>query len=67
VTETLRERARNKANLNPHKPARLAMAWFGYEYSQQGGGSMDFWEKLSAPRKKLMREVVANILKSRDE
>lgn len=54
-------------NLNPHQPARAAMWLWGKRYSEQGGGSMDFWDKLSESEKRLARELVADILKSRPE
>lgn len=41
----------NRRNLNPHAEARLAMALWGEEYAAQSGGSMDFWDGLSAGRK----------------
>lgn len=34
-------------NLNPTAPAYVAMALFGQRYSEQRGGSMDFWDTLS--------------------
>ena len=53
-------------NLNPElitAEVVLARTWFGHEYSQQSGGQVDFWEKLSASRKQLCREAVDEILK----
>ena len=48
-------------NLNPHKPARAAMWLFGKRYAAQGGGSMDFWGRLSESDKRMCRELVADI------
>lgn len=61
------DRERNCRNLNPHKPARLAMALWGNEYSKQLGGSMDFWDKLTPELQRRCRELVAEIMASRDE
>ncbi len=58
---------RLKRNLNPHKPARLAMTMWGEEYAAQRGGSMEFWDNLSDSRKRLCREIVGRILKAPDE
>jgi hypothetical protein len=44
------DKERALRNLNPHKPARAAMWLWGKEYSQQGGGSMDFWDGLPEGR-----------------
>jgi hypothetical protein len=52
---------RDRRNLNPHKPACLAMFKWSAAYAAQGGGSMDFWEKLSESEKELCREVVKKI------
>lgn len=41
------EKERNARNLDPHDSARAAMWLFGKRYSEQGGGSMDFWDGLS--------------------
>lgn len=45
-------------NLNPTPEARVAMIIWGKEYVAQGGGSMDFWDKLSPVRKKRCALVV---------
>ena len=42
----------HQRNINPTPEARLAMIMWGEEYSRQHGGSMDFWDKLSAERKR---------------
>lgn len=45
-------------NLNPTPEAKVAMIIWGKEYSEQNGGSMDFWDTLSEDRKKRCRAVV---------
>lgn len=44
-------------NLHPSADAQVAMIIWGREYSQQSGGSMDFWDGLSDDRKKRCRLV----------
>lgn len=48
-------------NLNPHKPAVAAMCIWGAEYARQGGGSMDFWDRLDESRRRIARELVEYI------
>lgn len=50
-------------NLNPTKEAQVAMIMWGSEYSQQSGGSMDFWDGLSFDRKQRCRLVVTRLNK----
>ena len=50
-----------RRNLNPHKPARVAMYLYGEAYSRQKGGSMDFWDSLPESSKRLCRQLVAEI------
>lgn len=64
---SLTEKARAARNLRPHKPAVIAMAMWGHEYSQQRGGSMDFWETLSESRKRICRDVLERIAKAPEE
>ena len=45
-------------NLHPHKEARIAMMVFGKRYSEQQGGSMDFWESLSRYERNLCRRLL---------
>ncbi len=59
--------ARNLRNLNPHKAARVAMCLWGNRYAAQGGGSMDFWDKLTESEKKLCREILEQIEKAPEE
>ena len=49
-------------NLNPTPEARLAMFKWGKRYSEQRGGSMDFWDSLTPSEQTLCREVVEQIL-----
>ena len=49
---------RNQRNLNPHQAARVAMIMYGPEYAEQGGGSMDFWDKLDLQRQTICRLIV---------
>ena len=51
-----------RRNLHPHAEARLAMELWGDEYGAQRGGSMDFWDALSAARKALCVRVVDEVL-----
>ena len=50
-----------RRNMNPHKPAVAAMWHWGTRYSDQRGGSMDFWDGLPESDKRLMRELVKAI------
>lgn len=46
----------------------MAAMWlWGKEYSEQRGGSMDFWDSLNDSRKQTARRMVSDILKSRPE
>jgi hypothetical protein len=48
-------------NLNPHKFAVAAMWLFGAEYSKQGGGSMDFWDRLPGNKKDTIFMMIMQI------
>lgn len=48
-------------NLNPTAPAIVAMIVWGKEYSQQMGGSMDFWDGLDDDRKRRCELVVKEL------
>ena len=61
------ERKRARRNLNPHKPALLAMWLWGKRYAAQGGGSMDFWDKLTEQEKNSCRECVIRVAKAPEE
>lgn len=54
-------------NLNPHKPALVAMWLYGARYAAQMGGSMDFWDKLSDTEKRLCRKLVSEINEAPEE
>lgn len=45
-------------NLNPTLAARIAMIIYGRAYSEQNGGSMDFWDRLDPYNKKVCQAVV---------
>jgi hypothetical protein len=55
------EHERTQRNVNPHKPARIAMVLWGGRYVNQGGGSMDFWDRLSPARQQLCRDILEQI------
>jgi hypothetical protein len=61
------EQQRAKRNLNPHKPAVVAMAMWGNRYAAQNGGSMDFWDKLSSSEQRICREIVERIAQAPEE
>jgi hypothetical protein len=48
-------------NLNPHKPALIAMCFYGKQYAAQRGGSMDFWDRLPEGQKRLCRDLVKRL------
>ena len=48
-------------NLNPTPEAIFAMYNWSYTYSQQRGGSMDFYDTLSDRNKKFCQEAVKKI------
>ena len=48
-------------NLKPHKPARVAMVLYNERYARQGGGSIDFWNKLTKGEKDTCRKIVSEI------
>lgn len=52
-------------NLHPHAEAIVAMLLWGEEYSEQGGGSMDFYDGLSEARKRQCASVVNRIIRAR--
>jgi hypothetical protein len=52
---------RNLRNMNPHAEAVLAMLVWGKRYSEQKGGSMDFWDSLSRQEQAFCREQVDRI------
>lgn len=52
---------RAKKNLNPTPAACVAMIIWGEEYSNQGGGSMDFWDRLADDKKRRCELVVEKL------
>ena len=56
-----------KRDLNPHKPARMAMWLWGADYAASGKGSMGYWDTLSDSAKEMCRRAVAEIEAARDE
>lgn len=57
----MNEKIHSHRNLNPTAEAIAAMYLYGYEYSMQRGGSMDFWDCLSDSKKRLCIELVIKI------
>jgi len=56
-----------KYNLNPHKPALVAMILYSSKYAAQSGGSIDFWRKLSESQMQNCREIAQQIVNAPDE
>lgn len=52
---------RDRRNLNPTAEAVVAMNLWGYTYSRQNGGSMDFWDSLSASEKMRCTDLVQRV------
>lgn len=50
-----------KRNLNPTAPAVVAMAIWGQRYAAQGGGSMEFWDKLSPGEQRTCIEIAERV------
>lgn len=54
---------RAQRNMNPHAEARLAMAIWGHEYAfEQSGGSMDFWDNIGPSRRRIVVDVLNEVL-----
>ena len=51
----------DRRNLDPAAEAVSAMYLYGHEYAAQRGGSMDFWDSLSASKKRICTEMVSKI------
>lgn len=62
-----RQTEADQRNINPHQAAVAAMYLYGSDYAAQNGGSMDYWDKLSEGRKRLCRDLVADITKAQPE
>lgn len=52
-------------NLNPHAEAIMAMLIWGKRYSEQRGGSMDFWDSLSPCEHGFCRDQVDKIVRAK--
>lgn len=61
MKQLLSEEERARRNLAPHAAATAAMYVYGKEYSEQHGGSMDFWDSLSDGKKRVCQELVVKI------
>lgn len=59
--------AYERNNLNPHKPAVMAMCLFNKHYADQNGRSMDFWDSLSERERNICRELVQRIAEAPSE
>ena len=57
----------NDRNLNPHKPAVMAMCMFSSHYAAQSGGSMDFWASLTTGEQQTCRDLVTRLDQAPDE
>lgn len=51
----------DERNLNPTAPSLVAMALYCKRYMNQTGGSMDFFDKLSAYEKRTCAELAKQI------
>ena len=63
----LKEMEEQTTNLNPHAEALLYSWIFGEEYSKQGGGVMDFWDKASEKRKEVMKSNLDRLFNTKRE
>ena len=61
LVRPLTESQRSQRNLNPHAEARAAMWLYGKRYSEQGGGSMDFYDRLSDYEKDCCKRLVDDV------
>ena len=51
-------------NLNPTPEAVVAMYIYGDEYARQGGGSMDFWDRVPNSKKRVCSDCLKDIHKA---
>jgi hypothetical protein len=58
---------RTQRNINSHRAATFARIYWGKRYSEQRGGTMDFWDILSRTEKAFCRECVEEINRHRAE
>ena len=56
-----------KRNLKPHAEALLHSWVWGFEYSHQGGGVIDFWERANTIRQNQVREMMERLSKTKRE
>jgi len=61
------ERYDAKRDLDPHKPARMAMWIWGADYAARGLGSMGYWDQLREFEKDMCRRAIKEIMESPDE
>jgi len=53
--------AREQRNLRPHAEAIMAISIWGYQYSRQTLGCMDWWDTLPEPKKAIVRSTLDRI------
>lgn len=59
--------AMSRRDLNPHKPAKLAMYLWPRHYADSGLGSMGYWDSLDEQQRDYCRRCVADVATARDE
>jgi len=52
---------REQRNINPHAEAIMAISIWGYQYSRQNLGCMDWWDALPESKKKIVRSTLDRI------
>jgi hypothetical protein len=52
---------RDKRNIRPTAPARVAMTLYNERYAAQRGGSMDFWDNLTEGEKETCTRIAEQI------
>ena len=65
--EARRSTRMSNPDLNPHKPAVVAMILYNERYAAGHLGSMGFWESLMESEKETCRECVCKIEAARKE
>jgi hypothetical protein len=58
---TIAQLKRDKRNIKPTAPARVAMALYSERYAAQRGGSMDFWDTLTDCEKRTCRDIAERV------
>lgn len=56
------QRERDQRNLNPTPAAVIAMTIYSKLYSEQNGGSMDFWDALPGQQKVFCKDLAAAVI-----